>query len=185
MNISKQGGVSWEDVTEFERSYRVDFPSDYEEFLVKYNWGPTPKTDFRVGRIDSDVRAFLGIGNVKDSVHNEDLPEWLERGVFPIAEDSFGNYIVMDIKKAPGTVYFADHEEGFSMTPLTAAFKDFIKRCHSEKVNLADVTKPIAQRERELIERGYGANITDGLRRTWQKEIDKYTGVVLDKVQLS
>ena len=185
MNISKQGGVSWEDVTEFERSYRVDFPSDYEEFLVKYNGGETSDTEFHIKRIEADVDHFFGLGNVRYSVHNEDLPEWLERGVFPIAEDSFGNYIVMDIKNAPGTVYFADHEEGFSMTPLTAAFKDFIKRCHSEKVNLADVTKAIAQRERELIERGYGANITDGLRRTWQKEIDKYTGVVLDKVQLS
>ena len=185
MNIIKQSGVTWEDVTEFERSYRVEFPSDHEEFLVKYNGGESLDTEFHIKKVEADVDHFFGIGNVKYSIHNEDLPEWLERGVLPIAEDSFGNYIVMDVKKDPGAVFFADHEEEFSFTPLTATFKDFIRRCHSEKVNLANATKPIAQRETELIERGYGANITDGLRQAWQNEIDKYTGVVLDKVQLS
>ena len=185
MNISKQGGVTWQDVADFERSYRVDFPSDYEEFLVKYNGGRTPDTEFRVGRIDSDVRAFLGIGNVKDSVHNEDLPEWLEQGVFPIAEDSFGNYIVMDIKKAPGTVYFADHEEGLHLSRLTESFSAFIKRCKSAKLDIEDLTQPISEREAFLISNGRGSNITDGLRRAWQDEIDRYTGLVLEKVVLS
>ena len=185
MNIIKQSGVSWEDVTDFERSYRVDLPSDYEEFLVKYNGGESLDTEFHIKRVEADVDHFFGIVNVKYSVHNEDLPEWLERGVLPIAEDSFGNYIVMDVKKDPGAVYFADHEEEFSFTPLTATFKDFIKRCHSEDVNLSGVTRSIADREAALIARGRGFVITDSLRRTWQAEIDKYTGVVLEKVKLS
>jgi len=185
MNISKQGGVSWEDVTEFERSYRVDFPSDYEEFLVKYNGGPTPKTEFRVGRIDSDVRCFFGIGDVENSVHSLDLPEWLEQGVFPIAEDSFGNYIVMDIKKAPGTVYFADHEEGFRLSRLTESFSAFLAKCKSRKVHMERATRSIAEREASMIAKGNGALITDGLRKCWQDEIDRYTGLVLEKVVLS
>ena len=185
MNISKQGGVTWQDVADFERSYRVDFPSDYEEFLVKYNGGRTPKTEFRVGRIDSDVRCFFGIGDVENSVHSLDLPEWLEQGVFPIAEDSFGNYIVMDIKKAPGTVYFADHEEEFRLSRLTDSFIAFINKCKSRKVNMERATCPIEEREASMIADGNGALITDGLRKLWQAEIDRYTGLVLEKVKLS
>ncbi len=185
MKIVKQGGTTWQDVEDFERSYRVEFPSDYKEFLAKYNGGETLDTEFHIKRIEADVKHFFGIGDVKYSVHNEDLPEWLEQGVFPIAEDSFGNYIVMDIKDEPGAVSFADHEEGFALTRLTASFKDFIKRCHTEDIDLALATKPIAQREAELIARGYGANIDDELRRLWQSEIDDYTGVVLEKVKLS
>ena len=75
MNISKQGGVSWEDVTEFERSYRVDFPSDYEEFLVKYNGGESLDTEFHIKTTEADVDHFFGLGDVKYSVHNEDLPK--------------------------------------------------------------------------------------------------------------
>ena len=104
MKIVKQSGATWQDVEDFERSYRVAFPSDYREFLAKYNGGETLDTEFHIKRVEADVEHFFGIGDVKYSVHNEDLPEWLERGVFPIAEDSFGNYIVMDIKDEPGTV---------------------------------------------------------------------------------
>ena len=185
MNISKQGGVSWEDVADFERSYRVTFPSDYEEFLVKYNGGDTPDTSFRAKRIDTEVELFFGIGNVENSVHNEDLPDWLERGVFPIAEDSFGNYIVMDIKNNPGEIFFSDHEEEFRFSLIASSFSEFIKKCRSAKLDIEDLTQPVAEREADLISRGYGANITDSLRRAWQAEIDRYSGLVLEKVTLS
>ena len=185
MKIVKQSGATWQDVEDFERSYHVEFPSDYKEFLAKYNGGETLDTDFHIKRIEADVKHYFGIGDVKYSVHNEDLPEWLEQGVFPVAEDSFGNYIVMDIKDEPGTVSFADHEEGFALTRLTASFKDFVKRCHSEEVNLAHATMSIADREAMLIARGRGHVITDSLRQTWQASIDKYTGVVLEKLKLS
>ncbi len=185
MNISKQGGATWQDVEEFERDYRVEFPSDYKEFLAKYNGGKTPKTDFRVKRIDSDIRYFFGIGNVEYSIHNEDLPEWLELGVFPIAEDSFGNYIVMDVKKQPGRVLFADHEEEFQLSPLTDSFSAFIEKCKSRKVHFELATCPIAEREASMIADGNGALITPGLRQIWQDEIDEYTGMILEKVKLN
>ena len=195
MNISKQGGCTWEDVAEFERSYQITFPPDYQEFLVKYNGGETPDTSFYFSRkLESDVRYFYGIGDVKYSVHNAvyaidfDLPDMLEKGLFPIAEDSFGNTVLMDVKEHPGTVYFYDHEaweENERLQKMTDSFKAFAKRCKSDKIDFYQATKPIAQREEELIARGYGDNITDGLRRIWQDEIDTFTGMVLEKVKLS
>jgi hypothetical protein len=46
-------------------------------------------------------------------------------------------------------------------------------------------TKPIAAREAWMIEHGNGHRITDTLRACWQAEIDKYTGMVLERVKLS
>ena len=192
MKICPQGGCSWEDVAEFERSYQVKFPPDYAEFLAKYNGGETVDTHFYFSpKLSSDVSFFYGIGDVEYSVQSAtfpdeiELPELLEKGLFPIAETDWGDYILMDLRYAPGRVYFCVHDEGFELFKLTDDFKYFVKRCKTDKIDLEFKTKPIAEREAELTERGYAENITDWLRGEWQRQIDKYTGIVLVTVKLS
>jgi len=185
MNISKFGGIGWDGADEFERAYGMTLPMDYKEFLAKYNGGKTPRTDFHSRKGGSDVRYFYGVGDVKESFHSLALEEWLEQGVLPVAADSYGNYFVMDVSKKPGQMYFSDHEEDFALIPVTGSFKEFIRKCTSEEVDMELATKPIAARETWMIEHGNGHRITDTLRACWQAEIDKYTGMVLERVKLS
>ena len=208
MKIIKQGGCTWEDVAEFEQSYGVKFPPDYAEFLVKYNGGETLDTHFYYSRrLSSDIEYFYGIGDVEFSVQKDtfpeeiELPELLEQGLFPIGENVFGDYILMRVrskkqaglfqwiksfgKDPSGSVYFCIHDEGFEKHKLTNSFKAFIEKCESEEVDINEYTTPIAEREADLISRGYGANIDDFLRKSWQEEIDRYTGAVLEEVVLS
>lgn len=79
-------------VSDMEKKYNITFPSQYKDFLYKYNGGYTPKTKFKIGKISSDIRGFYGMGDVKLSISAIELEEWLDMKVFPIASDSFGNY---------------------------------------------------------------------------------------------
>ena len=201
MKICKQGGCTWEDVAEFERSYNVQFPPDYQEFLVKYNGGETPDTGFYFSsRLNSNVRYFYGIGNVEYSIHNAvyspdfDLPDMLEKGLFPIAEDSYGDTILMDIRDNPGTVFFADHEEEDEeeegmpkLRKLTDTFSKFVKRCKSDtdEIMKNGGVRTVEQRRRDLTADGYEKNITPSLMELWEEEIARFNGLHLERVKLS
>lgn len=60
-------------------------------------------------------------------------------------------------------------------------FKEFTKKCKSKKIN-PDTKMSIEEREADLISRGKGGNITDGLRKMWQDEIDKYGNMVQEEL---
>ena len=130
-----------EQIADMEKRYEIILPVQYKSFLHKYNGGYTPETKFKSGKISSDVRGFFGIGDVKLSLNTIELEEWIEKNVFPIACDSFGNYMVIGLRNDNlGKVYFCDHEKG------------------------------------------RGSIITDGLRKMWQAEIDKYGNMIQEEV---
>ena len=171
-----------EKVVDMEKRYEIILPTQYKNFLQKYNGGYTPKTKFKVGRVSSDVRGFFGIGDVKLSLDTIELEEWLEKNVFPIACDSFGNYIVVGLRNDDaGKVYFCDHEKGNKVEYITENLKNFVGCCKSEKISEAS-RRSIKEREDALIAKGRGNIITDGLRKMWQAEIDKYEGMIQEEV---
>ena len=47
-------------VRDYEEKNKFTFPDQYKEFLLKYNGGYTPVTEFRIAKISSDVEGFLG-----------------------------------------------------------------------------------------------------------------------------
>ena len=100
MLISKFSNCNVEEkIIDIEKQYKIILPTQYKNFLHKYNGGYTPKTKFKVGKISSDLRGFFGIGDVKLSLDDIELGDWLEKNVFPIACDSFGNYIMIGLGK--------------------------------------------------------------------------------------
>lgn len=183
MLISKFSGINLKDqVMDMEKKYEITFPDPYKVFLCKYNGGDTPNTKFKIGKISSDIRGFYGIGDVRYSLDSIDLEEWLDVKIFPIACDSFGNYIVIGLSKdSMGKIYFWDHEEENHIDYLAEDLQSFLKSCKSEKIS-EDATKSIEEREAAMIARGRGEYITDGLRQMWQAEIDKYRNMVQEKV---
>ena len=173
-----------EKVGDIERRYKIILPAEYKEFLCKYNGGYTPKTKFKSGRISSDVRGFFGVGDVGLSLDNLRLEEWVEKSVFPIASDSFGNYIVIDLSNnGAGKIFFCDHEKGNEAEYIASDLKGFLKECKSERISEAS-RRSIKERENILIAKGRGDVITDDLRKIWRAEIDKYEGMVQEEVFL-
>ena len=127
------------------------------------------------------MRVFFGIGDVAFSIDNVELEEWLEKDFFPIACYSFGNYIVIGLRNWKlGKIYFCDHEKGYKAEYLTGNLQDFFKCCESKEIS-DDSRRSIKEREEALIANGRGDVITDGLRKIWQEEIDKYGSIIVMK----
>lgn len=171
-----------EKLIDIEKQYKIILPAPYKDFLNKYNGGYTPKTKFRVGKISLDLQGFFGIGDVKLSLDRIKLEEWLEKNVFPIACDSFGNHIVIGLgNDDEGKIFFCDHEKGNKAECIAESLKDFFACCKSEKVSDAS-RRSIKEREEAMIARGRGNMITDELRQMWQAEIDKYGSMMQEEV---
>lgn len=173
-----------EKVANIESKYKITLPLQYKKFLYKYNGGYTPKTKLKVGKVSTDVRSFFGVGDVKVSIDDIDLQKWIEIGVFPIATDSFGNYIVLNIKGNEfANIYFCDHEKNSKKEFIASDIKELFDVCKSEKISETSKLS-IEEREAALISRGKGNNITDALREMWQAEINKYAGIIQENVDI-
>ena len=183
MLISKfSNGKAEEKMIDIARQYGITLPAEYINFLQKYNGGYTPKTKFKAGKISSDLRGFFGVGDVKLSLNDVKLEDYLEKSVFPIACDSFGNYIVIGLSNDDtGKIYFCDHEKGNKAEYITENLKKFIACCKSEIISDAS-RRSIKEREDAIIAKGRGNIITDDLRKMWQAEIDKYGSMVQEDV---
>lgn len=185
MLIARFGGGEPAKIAELENKYHVTFPREYRGFLRKYNGGFTPKTKLKKGKTISDLRGFFGVGGVKLSFDELDLEEWVNRSVWPVACDSFGNFIVIGLRQeCGGKVYFWDHERGGALTLLGTGLSQFINLCKSERIS-ENAKRSIQEREAALIQRGRGDIITDALRKIWQDELDKYGGMVQEELILT
>lgn len=170
-------------IVELENKLNISLPAQYKKFLSKYGGGYTPETKYKAGRKSSNLRAFYGFGDVAYSIDKIiDLSEWVDRWLFPIACDSFGNDIAIGIhQEAYGKIFFVDHEADFKPVAIADSFNEFTEKCKSKRIS-PDVRMTIAEREADLISRGKGSNITDGLRKLWQDEIDTYGNMVQEKL---
>lgn len=135
-------------IADFERKYGITLPEQYRSFMLKYNGGDTPETDFKCKRTTSDVRGFFGIGcDDYYSFENEfaefdPLTNYLKNGLLPIALDSYGNYILIGIaEKNNGQIFFLDHEENEEncIMQLTDDFAGYIRSCTTGELDLSDM----------------------------------------------
>lgn len=170
------------EIVNLEKRYDISIPDQYKRFLIHYNGGDTPETKFRVGKSASDIRGFYGVGNVDLSLSKIELDEWIEHDLIPVACDSFGNYIVINISdKFYGKIFFCNHEAGGKKVCIGKNLKDFVKHCKSKKIS-DDTRKSIKQREKELIAEGRGYIIDDELRQMWAEELDEFGDMVQEEV---
>ncbi len=162
----------------------VKFPAQYRNFLLKYNGGKTPETTFKIGKIKSDIQEFIGVGNAELNISKLKI-EWDNKKYSPIARDSYGNYIFIGLeRKVEGQIFYRDHErEDCPMKFLTEDFNSLIKVCKSKKID-ENSKKTVEEREADLISRGFGHNISESLKKMWQKEHDKFINMVQERVVL-
>lgn len=180
MLISKFGTIKEEIISEYEDTHGISLPVSYRRFIEKYNGGETPHTSFNINGVSSDIKGFYGIGEHKYSLSSVDIIN--DGGVcyLPIALDSFGNEIVIEL--IAGSIFFKDHENGL-LRKIAIDFNSFIKKCESKQINKGAI-KSVEERERELIARGRGDIITDALRDMWRVEINKYGALSQEEVIL-
>lgn len=171
-------------VAEMEAKYGVMLPSEYRAFLCKYNGGFTPKTRFKIGRAASDLRGFFGGGSAKLNFENVHMEGWLAGKLFPIACDSFGNYVAISLREESyGKICFYDHETENKISVICESFTDFLGHCRSDLISDAS-RRSVAEREAVLTAAGKGDRITDVLRRMWQAEVERYAHLTQERVVL-
>lgn len=175
------------DIETLERNTNLELPSEYREFLIKYNGGHTPKTTFKSNGVASNIRAFYGLGeadpfyNLKSPYLSNKLEQFIQNFYFPIATDHFGNDIVIGLKDTNvGKIYFYDHEiQTYSL--LANRFSDFLKVINSKKF----VPRTIEERIEGMKKSGSSVIVNDELIALWKSEIDKYDGKTQETVKIS
>lgn len=180
MLISKFSEIDKDSVEAYEDKLSLKLPNQFRSFILKYNGGETPNTSFKISKESSDVKAFYGLGNVKYSLDKVSPQEINGKRYLPIALDSFGNEVVIDVKD--GSISFLNHENG-KVVSLADDFVSFIKACESAPISKGAV-KSVEEREKDLIAKGRGSIITDALRDMWRVEIAKYSNIDLEEVVL-
>ncbi len=168
------------DIKNLEERFGFNLSLQYLNFIKKYNGGYTPKTEIRIGRISTDIRAFIGFGSPEYSFSDLDIEEWIDRKLVPIAVDSFGNYFAMNNE---GNVCFCDHEAGFSSKIVSDDFLKFIKSAKSGMIS-ERAKRTVEEREADLISKGRGHVITESLRQTWKEEYEKYVNMIQEEVKI-
>ena len=170
-------GVS-DALVQFEEKYEFLLPKEYRSFLLKYNGGNTLQTSSKTKKESSDIRAFYGFGNA-DYEYNfqyfldhDFLSTHIQTGYLPIAEDSFGNYILLGISKQNyNLIAFFDHEKQ-KIISFNLSFKEFLATIKSKVCKI----KSIDERIQKMKEVNSPVIVDDELKALWQEEIDKYAG---------
>ena len=110
------GPLSFQKISEFEKSFGIILPNDYKTFLEEYNGGkPTPNSfDFDDGNDASCIDKFL---SVTDDDENKSICEYMStykgripKGFLIIAHDPGGNLILLGVSEGQKGLYFWDHE---------------------------------------------------------------------------
>jgi len=178
----------YQKIQEIEIKYNIILSQDYKNFLIKYNGGETPKTNFRNKKVNTDIRRFYGF--TKEN-NNSDLLSVIENGLgeelilegrLPIATNSFGDYFLIRVSEEKnGEISFIFHDSVQSECIIASDFRGFLKLCKSEKMGYI---RSIEERKQSFIDAGKGDKITQIKIDSWQKEIDKYAGMCQEEVIL-
>lgn len=124
-------------LAEKEKKWRLVFPNDYKDFIMKYNGGIPEQKSFECNKHNYVVTRFLCIiKDIKDNINswydisvvesqigerltdNEDL---IGIEILPIAELFAGDYVCLDYredKKNPSICVWS-HEESGEFAPVT------------------------------------------------------------------
>ena len=181
MLISKFGGQDiMKKVEGLEKKIGQKLPSQLYDFLIKYNGGQTVNTHFSDNQVSTDIKGFLGLGEVKYSYDDVEVLSFQDEEYLPIAMSSFGDDIMINLES--GKIFFKNHENAI-LEEVAEDLRGFIKNCESEGIN-PDSLKSVEEREQDLIKRGYGSIITPELREMWRAEIDKYSAVKEEEVNI-
>lgn len=188
MLISKFGnGLKKEKIEMFEAEIMIKIPSQLKKFLYKYNGGQTPKTEFKLNKVSSDIKGFYGLGISNsfydlNQIKNYDyFKGFLVDGYLLVGNNSFGDYILIGVNKEnSGKIYYYYHDKPKEYIELSDSFQSFIGKCKSKKIGKIET---IEERTQALINDGKSPDyIKPALIKLWQVEIDKYSNMYQEEL---
>jgi hypothetical protein len=113
-----------EAVQKLEQVLGCPISSDFRRFISENDGARPQDNSFPIGKNNSSgVRRFIPVSKIlKERQYIDNIPD----RAYPIAEDSFGNYVLLD-EGTGGKVYFWDHEfEDDNITHLADSFDQFL-----------------------------------------------------------
>ena len=187
MLISKsEYQITEPDLSSYEAEHHVAFPEEYRSFLIKYNGGETPETNFKAVGVSSDLRSLYGFIKTECGLELQPnvfwLDEYLKDRMFPIGDNCFGDNLFVCIQgQGAGAIFFRYHDRPKRYIKVADTFKEFVPKCKSKKL------KPCRTIEERIAGRkaaGIFEPVPDIALRTWQEEIDRYQRTHQEKVEL-
>lgn len=89
-------------LSKYETAHGFTFPQEYRAFLLKYNGGETPETDFRLSGVSSDLVSFYELRDDGDGLELHEIeflvPAFLKDHMLPIASNVFGDNIFICVE---------------------------------------------------------------------------------------
>ncbi len=136
------GPLSLQKLEVFEITYKISLPTDYREFLLKYNGGqPSPSFFWIKAQKDGTVvNQFYGL---HDRPNHLDLRTYIideelfgnSKSLLAIGDDGLGNFICIGIThQNQGEIFFIDHnlyafgkpDTFVGITKIAQSFSDFL-----------------------------------------------------------
>ena len=180
-------------LSHYEAAHGFTFPQEYRAFLLKYNGGETPETDFRLSGVSSDLVSFyelrdggdglaLYAGSGPELYEMEFLvPDFLKDGMFPIAENVFGDHMFLCVDgRERGKIFFRYHDRPKRYIKLADDLRAFVQKCKSKKLGRCYTI------DDRLAMRKCAGNFDPPSAITlseWQKEIDHYNRIHQEPVE--
>ena len=129
IELNPENTVTADDVDGLERALGLTVPDTIRDFLMKYGDAEPESNSFDVADINdlSEVRRFLTPQDIEETLATIDYD--FSPGQIPIAEDSCGNYVIVDLP-AGEWVSFWDHETAPPLQKLAdnvAGFLELLK----------------------------------------------------------
>jgi len=189
MLISKYDNTDIEQfISDYETKHEFAFPTQYREFLFKFNGGDTPETEFTIGKISSDLEGLFGLGNANEFLNYsffdsmDGIRDFLEDLMLPIGINVFGDFIVIGIgEENNGKIFFLYHDRPKKYIELVGSFELFVSKCKSKEIGYIWT---IEERKAELIANGLGDELTQDRINGWQAEIDAYSNMRQEELVL-
>lgn len=187
MLISKsENSVTEADLSNYETAHGFTFPREYRAFLLKYNGGETPETDFRLSGVSSDLTSFYELWDDGRGMELHEIeflvPAFLKDYMFPIASNAFGDNIFICVDgQEYGKIFFRYHDRPKRYIKLADNFLAFIQKCKSKKLgHCYTIEDRIAMRKKA----GHFEPPSKTALSEWQKEIDHFNRIHQEQVEM-
>ena len=172
-------------LSKYETAHGFTFPQEYRAFLLKYNGGETPETDFRLSGVSSDLVSFYELRDDEDGLELHEIeflvPAFLKDHMLPIASNVFGDNIFICVEgRENGEIFFRYHDRPKRYIKLADDFRTFIQKCKSKKLGRCyTIEDRIAMRRSA----GNFEPPSAIALSEWQKEIDYFNRIHQEQVE--
>ncbi len=124
--------INENDIAAFEQTFEVKLPMPYRSFLLAHNGGVPDNIFFIKDGADVVLNSFLPMKNAYLSIESY-LSDYRfnQRNLIPIAEEAFGNLILIDCNTDKGAIHCWNHETT-TVTYVTDSFEYFIENLLEE-----------------------------------------------------